>query len=334
MQTFTVKEVIYHITPHGNFKEYREVTATRYFTRHGWTLTKVDEDKVPEHEPCTSYRSPAVDQFSKAEGIRITEGYAISKLLTRAVDQCVEEKVVNIVEYKGVKFSYAGDPSDIPTVIDYLRGTVKETAQSRVFSLERTYGILDPEVTLHLFHHVIFMLRADRPMLKLEERFSQSVTLIDDPLNQELVGFSTFDDEGVRTRRKEVIGDGYVLSYLGTLSRGQPGNARGVIPKPDYFNLVVKNGDWSLEELREETREGLIITGVERSELVKNSIRIFPRRVTLIGKGDILVREIAIPLQELDTIDALTKEVRSGYIDDQHGGIAPFLRMKVRPIIY
>lgn len=329
-----MKEVIYHITPHGNFKEYREVTATRYFTGHGWTLTKVNEAKIPEHEPCISYRSPTVDQFSKAERIRITEGYAISKLLTRVVDQCVEEKVVNIVEYKGVKFSYAGDPSDIPTVIDYLRETVKETTQLRVFSLERTYGILDPEATLHLFHHVISMLRADRPMLKLEERFSQNVTVFDDPLNPNLIGFSTFDDEGVRTRRKEVIGDGYVLSYLETLGTGEPGNARGVIPKPDYFNLIVKNGDWSLEELREETKEGLIITGVERSELVKNSIRIFPRRVTLIGKGDIVVREIAIPLQELLTIDALTKEARSGYIDDQHGGVAPYLRMKVRPIIY
>ena len=334
MQTYTLKEQILHITPRGNFIETHEISVTRYFRRDGWSLVKVEEDKLPEFEPCFSYKSPAVDNFQKALDLRIDEGYAVSKRVIRTVNECVEEKVLNYVDYKGVKFSYAGDPLNIKTVLDYLKSIYKEAMPTRVFSLERTYGILDPEATLHVFHQLMNFLKAEKPRIRLEERLSPYITVIDDPLNQDLVGFSVFDDEGVKTKRKEIIGDGYVLEYLGTLSLGRPGNARGVIPQPDYFNLIVKGGDWGLEELREETKEGVIVIGVERSEVVKNSIRIIPRRVILIGKGEISVREIAIPIQELLTIDALTREVRSAYIDENHGGIAPYMRLKVRPIIY
>ncbi|BCU70141.1 metallopeptidase TldD-related protein [Stygiolobus caldivivus] len=334
MQTFSLKEVNIHITPKGNFSEMKEINATRYFTKDGWSLTEAKEERVPDHDPCISFRSDSVDKFYKSKDIRVQEGSAISKKVVRAVNECVEEKVLNYVEYRGVRFAYAGDPSKIPTVVDFLRSLAKPYTQSRVFSLERITAILDPEVTLHIFHHVMSLLRSDEPGLKLEERLSPYLTVIDDPLNQELVGFSVFDDEGVRTVKKELIGDGYVLEYLGTLTKGKPGNARGVIPRPDYFNLIVKGGDWELEELREETKEGIIVSGVERSELMRKSIRIFPRRVTLLGKGDIIVREIAIPLQELVTIDALSKEVRSAFIDEEHGGIAPYIRMMVRPIIY
>jgi len=340
MQTYELKEEIVHfISGSGIYKETREIRVNRYLTRSGWVLNKIEgkEEEIKSHEECVSYISPAVKEWENLDEIlsKLTDVNVTVKKVHRKINDCIEEKILNYVEYNGLKFAYSGKPSDLKAVADFLK-MQSISMNERIWSLERMNVILDPEATAHLFHQFMNFLRGDNPRIKLGERISSEITVYDDPLNENLIGFSVFDDEGVRTQKKEIIGDGIVLEYLGTLTTksGSPGNARGVLPLPDYFNLIVKPKDWGFQELIQDTKNGLIVLGVIRSEIVKNSIRLFPRNSMLIGSGGVIVREIAIPLQELTTIDAISKEVKSVYIDDYHGGIAPFIRLKARPIVY
>lgn len=340
MQTYELKEEIVHFIPSsGIYRETREIKVNRYLTRSGWVLNKFEgrEEEIKPHEECVSYISPAVKEWDRLDEIlsRLSDVSVTVKRVRRRINECVEEKILNYVEYNGLKFAYSGSPSDLKAVADFLK-MQSISMEKRVWGLERMNVILDPEATAHLFHQFMNLLRGDNPRIKLGEAISSEVTIYDDPLNENLVGFTVFDDEGVKTRRREIIGDGIVLEYLGTLTtkNGSPGNARGVLPIPDYFNIVVKPRDWGFQELIQDTKNGLLVLGVVRSEIVKNSIRLFPRNSVLIGSGGVFVREIAIPLQELTTIDAISKEVKSVYIDDFHGGIAPFVRLKARPIIY
>ncbi|BDC19433.1 metallopeptidase TldD-related protein [Acidianus sp. HS-5] len=340
MQTYELMEEIAHLIPaSGIYRESRKIKVNRYLSKSGWVLNKFEgkEEDIKPHEECESYVSPAVKEWEKLDEIlcKLNDITVTVKKVYRKINNCTEEKILNYVEYNGLKFAYAGKPSDLKAVEDFLK-MQSVSMNERILGLERTNIILDPEATAHVFHQFMSFLKGDNSRIKLGERISREITVYDDPLSESLIGFSTFDDEGVKTRKKEIIGDGTILEYLGTLTtkNGNPGNARGILPIPDYFNLIIKPKDWGFQELIQDTKNGLLVLGVKKSEIVKNSIRIFPRNSMLIGYGGAVVREIAIPLQELVTIDAISKEVKSVYIDDEHGGISPFIRLKARPIVY
>ncbi len=340
MQTYELMEETVHLIPgSGTYKETKEIKVNRYLSKSGWILNKFEgkEEEIKPYEECKSYISPGIKEWEKLDEIlqKLNDVSVRVKKVHKKVNDCIEEKILNYVEYGDLKFAYAGKPSDLKAVEDFLK-MQHVSMNERIFGLERMNVILDPEATAHVFHQLMSFLKGDNPRIKLGERISSEITVYDDPLNENLIGFSTFDDEGVKTKKKEIIGDGIILEYLGTLTTkdGNPGNARGILPIPDYFNLVIKPKDWGFQELIQDTKNGLLVLGVKRSEIVKNSIRLFPRNSMLIGYGGAIVREIAIPLQELTTIDAISKEVKSVYIDDDHGGIAPFIRLKARPIIY
>ncbi|TRM77273.1 peptidase U62, partial [Sulfolobus sp. D5] len=150
------------------------------------------------------------------------------------------------------------------------------------------------------------------PAFKINEKIFGEITIYDNPLNPFSHSFSYFDDEGVRTRKKELIGDGIIINYLGTLTSkfGNAGNARGLLPKPDYFTLEFKTGDWKLDEMIQESKGSYLAIGVKRSEMVQNSVRIYPRSVIKVGEGRVFIREVAIPLQDLLSIDAITRETK------------------------
>ena len=91
----------------------------------------------------------------------------------------------------------------------------------------------------------------------------ESFTLIDDPRLTELPGSTSFDDEGVPTRRKPVIEKGVFKTLLhntrtaAKMGGETTGNAGWIMPHP--WNLVIPPGEASLEELIGEVRKGLLI---------------------------------------------------------------------------
>ncbi|ARM76071.1 metallopeptidase TldD-related protein [Acidianus manzaensis] len=350
MQTYEVKENIINSTSNGVFNEYYEIKTVRYFKNGNWYINKkIDkEDKIEKnYDVCESFIHPSINEWNNAIDIlsQIQDANIKVKKVSRKISfedsiSCVEEKIMNYIEYENEKFAFIGNLSDIKSAVGLLNelsSVQKISGIERVWPIDRTYVILDPEATANLFHQLMNFIKGDNPKLKLGERiFSEDISIFDNPRNPYLIGSQVFDDEGVKTRKKQVISDGTVTEYLGTLTSkyGNPGNARGILPHPDYFNLEVKPGDWNFKELLDDTKFGLLVLGSTRSEIIKNSIRRFPKNALLLNSGRIFVREIAITLQDLITIDAISKDMKSAYIDELHGAITPFIRLKAKPIIY
>ena len=309
-----------------------EWSVTRYLTDSGWSSSGKDQKPEPL---CGSFIHPSLNKWERAKEIleRIQSGDRIEiRKVKREIIwddySCLEEKIVNFVKSEDREFAFTGDPMDIPSVLEFLK---EETGfKPTPTFVERGRMILDPEATSHLLRALVSMLRADSPLLNKDERGLPDITVYDDPLISYSHVYYTFDDEGVKTERKELIGKGEVLNYLGTLYTGSPGNGRGMYPQPDFFNAVLKPGDWKFRELMEESRNAFVVLGATRSEIVKRSVRIKPRRVVQLGGGEVLVREIAIPLSELSTLDAITSDTRFVYLDEDHGALAPFVRVTAR----
>ncbi|MGC9200860.1 MAG: metallopeptidase TldD-related protein [Candidatus Aenigmatarchaeota archaeon] len=91
-----------------------------------------------------------------------------------------------------------------------------------------------------------------------KEISSKNLTLIDDGT------FRKFDDEGRPTKRTILIDNGILKSYLHNTSTSKQtnqkptGNAGIVYPVP--WEIEVKNGEYSFEEMLENIKEGLIVS--------------------------------------------------------------------------
>lgn len=92
---------------------------------------------------------------------------------------------------------------------------------------------------------------------------SNKLTIIDDPLMPWGYGSREFDDEGIPTRRIEVIKEGVLRSFIydtytarihGRESTGNAHRTPSSRPRPRPNNLVCEPGDASLEEMIEEPR--------------------------------------------------------------------------------
>lgn len=106
---------------------------------------------------------------------------------------------------------------------------------------------------------------------KLGEKIAnEKFTLIDNPHLENGEGSCSFDSEGVPTKYKELVSSGILKTYLynlktakkdgvqstGNASKGGYKGTIGTAP----FNLYVKNGDISFENLMKKMKDGIIIT--------------------------------------------------------------------------
>lgn len=93
---------------------------------------------------------------------------------------------------------------------------------------------------------------------------SEKFTLYDDGLAQGGLGSRPFDDEGYPTKRITLIENGVLKTYLHNSITARKhnseltGNAGWVVPHP--WNLEVKPGELSEEELIAQVKEGLFVT--------------------------------------------------------------------------
>jgi PmbA protein len=111
---------------------------------------------------------------------------------------------------------------------------------------------------------------------------SKKVTLLDDPHLEDGLASVPFDDEGVSTKKKDIIHEGKLITLLHNLKTANKGNTKstgngfknsygspvGVSPT----NLYLKNGEKSFDELLNEVGEGLIITDFAGLHSGANSI--------------------------------------------------------------
>lgn len=145
---------------------------------------------------------------------------------------------------------------------------------SPLYSGRKFAVVLDEECAGGLAHEVAHMLEAGSPGkrlligLKLYEFFS----VVDDPLLPGAYGSYEWDDEGVRGVRRELLSrDGVELLHTRlTAHYGErPGSAKGVttVPRPTMSNVFIAPGDWTKDEILEETKEGFRFEGLVKAEV-------------------------------------------------------------------
>jgi len=147
-------------------------------------------------------------------------------------------------------------------------GLPKERVESGVYRV-----LLSPMVTGNLLESVAYAATAGSLILGfsfLQGRrrgdviASEKLTLRDTPLNENLPGYRSFDDEGIATRDKAVIEKGEFRGFLHNtktarvLNEETTGNAGWILPR--LFNIEVESGSLREDEMLEVLREGIYAT--------------------------------------------------------------------------
>jgi len=187
--------------------------------------------------------------------------------------------------------------------------------------------IFDHKTSGAIFHELTHLLEADtiqvKPKIPLRLT-TTDLTIIDDPTIPWGYGSYAFDDEGVYGKRKTLIENGELVSLIHTRLTSKmwnvepTGNARGIFHKPKALmsNIVVKPSDWSLQELIEETREGIYVEGLVKADISSEGIlTLIPEAGWIIEKGElkepVVVNYIKLQVpKHLNFIEGLGKELK------------------------
>ncbi len=155
---------------------------------------------------------------------------------------------------------------------------------------------------------------------------SEAVTIVDDPEPVKANGWTPYDDEGVKAKRTIIVDHGVLKSYLhnretAALMNAEPtGNARaqsyGFVPLIRMRNTYMEAGDWTPEEILEDTRSGLYLKGAMGGEADSNGVFTFTvQEVWRIENGELVepYRGVTVSgsaLEVLKSIDAVGNDLK------------------------
>jgi PmbA protein len=182
---------------------------------------------------------------------------------------------------------------------------------------------------------------------------SESFSLLDNGRAEGGIASASVDDEGTPTRSTKVVEKGVLRNFLydtvtaGVSGANTTGNARRVSdavgrsysapPEPLATNLAVECGDFSFDELIEETKSGLIIDSIgytfhlvpERGYF--NIVNNVPVLVVENGQIEGQIRKVTISGELVETlmkIDGIGKEDRQSAWLGSMVAFSPHLRIK------
>ena len=166
---------------------------------------------------------------------------------------------------------------------------------------------------------------------------NKAISLIDDPLRPRGAGSRSFDGDALPVSRTELIKDGVLNSWLLDLSSAKQlglaptGHARRSLanpPSPGTSNLILANGDMSLEELIKDIEQGFFVT-----ELMGSSVSLITGDYSR-GAGGFWIEngEITWPVGEA-TIAGNLKDIFMGMVpandpDLTSSSIVPSIRVE------
>jgi TldD protein len=155
---------------------------------------------------------------------------------------------------------------------------------------------------------------------------SEAVTIVDDPEPVKANGWTSYDDEGVKARKTVIVDHGVLRSYLhnretAALMNAEPtGNARaqsyGFAPLIRMRNTYMEAGDWTPEEIIEDTRSGLYLKGAMGGEADSNGVFTFTvQEAWRIENGELIepYRGVTVSgsaLEVLKSIDAVGNDLK------------------------
>ena len=147
-----------------------------------------------------------------------------------------------------------------------LKQTKKEKLKTQKYDI-----IVDSTVMKSILSNFIDMLSATNIRQKIsclegklnEKVFSDKLTIIEDPKNDDYPGATTFDDEGTETKKKEIIKDGVLKTYLYNIKEAKEQNQKTTgngYSSISTRNMYIKSGDKTLEEMMKKLKNGIYIT--------------------------------------------------------------------------
>lgn len=147
-----------------------------------------------------------------------------------------------------------------------LKQAIKEKLQTKKYNV-----IIDSTVMSTILSTMIKMISANNVRLKLsclenklnQKLFSNKITIIEDPTDKNYPGMTKFDDEGTMTKRKEIVKNGILKTYIYNIKEAKEqgkqatGNGySGISTK----NMYIKPGEKSLDKLFKKLKNGIYIT--------------------------------------------------------------------------
>ena len=147
-----------------------------------------------------------------------------------------------------------------------LKQAKKEKLKTKKYDI-----IVDSTVMKSILSNFIDMLSATNIRQKIsclegklnEKVFSDKLTIIEDPKNDDYPGATIFDDEGTETEKKEIIKDGVLKTYLYNIKEAKEQNKKTTgngYSSISTRNMYIKPGDKTLEEMMKKLKNGIYIT--------------------------------------------------------------------------
>ncbi|MGB2842571.1 MAG: TldD/PmbA family protein [Halobacteriota archaeon] len=159
----------------------------------------------------------------------------------------------------------------------------------------------------------------------------EGLTVADDPTIENSHGYYKYDDEGMESKRTEIIKNGVLVSYLhtretaGRLEAVPTSNARAAdyseVPLVRMSNTVIEEGGWSFDEMREDMPFGIYAKGMRGGQVdtVRGEFQFSAEEAFLIEKGVLSKRLKNVSLSGrtlavLKNIDAVGNDKKRGTI--------------------
>lgn len=147
-----------------------------------------------------------------------------------------------------------------------LKQAKKEKLETKKYDI-----IVDSTVMKSVLSNFIDMLSATNIRQKIsclegklnEKVFSDKLTIVEDPKNEDYPGATIFDDEGTETEKKEIIKDGVLKTYLYNIKEAKEQNQKTTgngYSSISTRNMYIKPGDKTLEEMMKKLKNGIYIT--------------------------------------------------------------------------
>ncbi len=93
--------------------------------------------------------------------------------------------------------------------------------------------------------------------------FSNKINIIEDPTNEELLGTTLFDSEGIKTYYKEIVKEGKFITKLYDKKTANKDHVFSTGNSDGVRNLYIKPGNVSFEDLLQLLNDGIVIKEVE-----------------------------------------------------------------------
>ena len=167
---------------------------------------------------------------------------------------------------------------DLESMIEELAKTIRSSTGAKQFSPfesgKKFRIILDSEAAGALARLIAHMLEADEFKGRVFHALNlpKELEIVDNPSIPGAYGSFMWDDEGVKGRKKVLVSNGAVNllhTRLTAKESDAPGNAHGIshVPRPSMSNVYIGTSDWHLDEMLDDTKDGIFMKGVNRAEV-------------------------------------------------------------------